>query len=316
MIVSFSGLVAPIAFRDKEGHRFRCYVAVISAFVVCFLTATKAGPLFLLAGLIYVHWHRTGKLSVKAVALAVLVMCSVIGAIEFYVHVNGESFTENLKPVARSAALYVSGSIVAFDEIIEHPRIVPDFNPPYDVLKRISNKFFNTHLPVAEKIPEFLTIGPFGLEGNTYTFYSSWFYFGAAEGICAAALFGFLFTLVFIRAQKGGAVSIILYASLVPGVCLMPYMDYVSSIWVNGFAAAAAWMIYYLPSKLALFRDLYHRVVNDHAIIRVSMQPAPARVKRPYYLFMAWRDFRDSIRLSVEQDLRNGMSASQKRPRT
>ena len=256
LLVSFSMVLAMIAFRQKEGHRFRCYVAVVSAFLICFLTATKGGPIFLLAGLMYIHWRNTGKLSIKALTVTALVMLSVVAAIEFYVHVNGDSFSDSVMPVARSAALYVSGPIVAFDEITENPNIVPDFNAPYDVSKRIVNKFFGTHLQVSGKIPTFLTIGPFGLESNTYGFYAWWFTFGAVEAVAAAALFGFLLTLVFIRAQHCGAVSVILYASLVPGICLMPYMDYISSIWVNCFTAGMAWAVYYLPRKLSAWRDL------------------------------------------------------------
>lgn len=256
LMVSFSTVIALIAFREKDGHRFRCYVAVVSSFVVCFLTATKGAPIFLIVGLLYLHWEKTKRLSAMAVLSTILVFCAVVAAIEFYVHVNGKSISESVVPVARSAALYVSGPIVAFDRIVEHPTIVPTFAPPYDVLKRMSNKFFGTHLEVSQKIPDFLSLGPFGLEGNTYTFYASWFYFGAIEAVLAVGLCGFLSTLIYRRALRGGAVSSILYAVLVPALCLMPYMDYISSIFVDLFAAGSAWLIYQLPNRWKAFRRL------------------------------------------------------------
>jgi oligosaccharide repeat unit polymerase len=264
LVVSFSTLIALIAFRERQNHRFRCCVAVLSAFVICFLTATKGGPAFLILGLLSLQWMETRKLNLKGVLATVVVFIGIVAAIEFYVHVNGESIIESLVPVGRSAALYISSPIVAFDRIVEHPNIVHNFNPPYDVLKRMSNKFFRTKLEVSQQIPDFLSLGPYDLEGNTYTFYGGWFYFGALEAVLAVGLVGFLSALVFYRALNGGAVSAILYAVLVSGLCFMPYTDYISSIFVDCFTASTAWMIYYLPIRIAQFRAFNSVAVDGY----------------------------------------------------
>lgn len=275
LVISLSTVIAMIAFRARKGHRFRCYVAVLSAFMICFLTATKGGPVFLILGLLFIHWLETRKLNLKALTVVALVFIGVTVAIEFYVHINGDSITESLVPVARNAAIYVSGPIVIFDQIAENPKIVPLYNSPYDALRRMSNKFFGTKLTVSPGIPEFVSLGQFAPEGNTYTFYGGWFDFGAVEAILAVGFCGFLTTLVFSRAAQGGATSAILYAVLVPFICFMPYTDYLTSIYVNGFTALTAWMIYYFPDRYSRFRQAIHVAVQDDLKQFTAAAPPP-----------------------------------------
>lgn len=261
-IILGSIVVALVAFREREGHEKRSLIAIAAAMIICVLTATKAAPVWLVLGLLFLHWLKTGRLKLKVIAIAMFVFSVVIFSVEFFVHINGNSFKESAVPVLENVAIYVSGGIVDFDQIVENPTVIPPIpNPIYDTLKKIAKRFFGANLEVSPAIPDFVFIGPHDFRGNTYSVYSSWLVFGLAGSVLMMVPIGYFLTTIYSRARAGGACSSILYALFISGLAFSPLTDYLASLAMIVVFSGGAWFFFYMPGRFNQFTAFVHRIL-------------------------------------------------------
>lgn len=246
--VQAATLLAMMAY--YEGGKKRALIAILAAMALCVMTGTKGAPMWLVLALFYLHWLKTKQVGWKAVVVIAGVFIAIFSAVEIYVHAAGTSGGD---PLLQNAALYSSGGVAALDSFIREPYVVPRSNPAYDTAKRISNRFFGTHLEVAEDNPEYVAIGPNGFRNNDYSIYTSWLEFGPAGMTCIMGLAGFLTTLLYRKALAGGRIAIFLYAVEINGLAFSPLSDYLISIFLIGFTVLFCWLVYYLPVRLRQF---------------------------------------------------------------
>jgi oligosaccharide repeat unit polymerase len=300
-------VIAMVAFRERQGHGKRALVSVVAATIICVLTATKGAPLWLGVGLLFLHWLKTRRLKLQAIAIALLVFSSVIFSVEFFVHINAGSLKESTAPVLENVALYVSGGIIGFDQVVEnHTIIAPVANPPYDTLKRIAKRFFGTHVEVAPAIPPYLFVGPHDFRANTYTMYSSWLVFGLAGSVLMMLPIGYFTTRIYQRALVGGACSSILYGLFVSGLAFSPLEDFLTSLAMIAFFAGIPWCLFYLPVRFNQFiGTLYKPFGTDLGCQNEnSASLAVLNDNRASTFLHAFRHWRSSLHLKVQDGLR------------
>jgi oligosaccharide repeat unit polymerase len=250
-LTQISSIVVLIAYRERVGHKFRMWLAIAVAFVMAVLTGTKGAPLEIVMGLMYINWLNTRKIHWKTIITVCLMFVVVFTAVEYTVHQADSS-----EHLATNAALYVSGGIIAVDQVIQHPHLVPLANPIHDITMRVLKRLGYHEEVVAAHGYRFVNIGPNGLENNAYSIYGSWVNLGWPGMIIAMLPVGFMCALAYQRALLGGKVSAVFYAVLFPAVFFSPFTDLTTTfIWLS-LVILVSWMVYYFPLHLVKFRLL------------------------------------------------------------
>jgi oligosaccharide repeat unit polymerase len=250
-------IIALIAYREKQGHSRRAWLAIALCLVMNVLTGTKGGPLAVVMGLMYINWLNTRKVRSKVVITVCLVFALIFTAVEYTVHQADSS-----EHIAENAALYISGGIVALDQVLQHPHLAPLANPVYDIFMRVLKRIGYHVEVVSAHGYQYVSIGPDGLMNNTYTIYGSWINLGAFAMVAAMLVVGFTSGLAYRRALFGGKVSAIFYAVYFPALFFSPFHDYTTTfIWLF-LVLFLSWCVYYLPLKLARLREFTSSVIR------------------------------------------------------
>ena len=252
-LADLSRIVAMMAFWESERHPKRSVFAIVIALFMSGVTGQKSGPFLLVVALICIDWLKRRRVRWKLIGVMFLIMLATATAVEFYVHVGGGSFSDNIGAVFRLFVLYGSGGLVGFDQVIRQPHIVPQFNPVHVIWLRIIRKFgANVDIP---EVADFISIGPNSLQDNVYTMYWSYLDIGYAGMMAVTAATGFIVTFVYRRALGKGPLWVFLYASLLYAVAFSIFTEFfVSTIYFLFKVCAVSWLVYSLPVKWAQFR--------------------------------------------------------------
>jgi len=257
-----SVIVALIAYRENQGHKKRAWIALSVTLVMSMLTGTKGAPLALVLGLMYINWLKTRRIRWRAIAAIIIIFVGVITLVEYTVHINGSSLEESAMPVVKNATMYVSGGIVAFDQVMRNPHVVPLANPIYDIAMRVLKRLGYHEDVVAAHGYEYVDIGPNNLINNTYSVYGSWIAFGPLGMVSAMGLLGFVSGLAFKRALLGGRISAIFYAVIFPGIFFSPFHDYLTALIWLAMVLLVSWAVYYFPFRWRQFKAVLTDIVR------------------------------------------------------
>jgi oligosaccharide repeat unit polymerase len=264
-LIELAQIIAVLCLWEKKDHGKRALIAILLAFMVSIPFGQKASPFILVMALICVDTIQNRRMRWKLIAPMVFMMVAITGVFEFYVHLGGGSFTDNLGSVGRNFGLYASGGIAGFDRVVRNPGIIPQINPVDIVGFRIARRFgANVTFP---EVAEFVTVGPNKLDGNVYTIFWSYLNWGWVGDMLAVGLIAFIATRVYKRALHDGMPWVPIYAKMFFGLVFSTFTEYfVASIYIYGIIIAVCWMIYRLPVYFGRFRGLNHAVVSHMAL--------------------------------------------------
>jgi oligosaccharide repeat unit polymerase len=264
-LVDLAGIVALVAFYERERHRMRALVALTIAMGMGVLIGQKIGPLSIIIALMWLDWLKRRRLHWKAVLLMLLVFVSVTVGIEFYVHIAGDPQQGKagpvLVPVLESIAGYASGGMVGFDRLLNEPNLVPPTNPLYDSYTRIVRRL-GGYIEVPPQSRNFVTVGPHLFQNNVFTMYGQYLFLGYAGAIVLTGLIGFIVTLVYKRALQGGMIAIMVYALLLRGVMFGAFDEYFLSFYPLFKLCVVVWIVYGFPVRWAQFRSFVSSAVQ------------------------------------------------------
>lgn len=200
--------------------------------------------------------------------------------------------------------LYMGGGIAGLDQVIKDPSAVPPINPIY-VMGLRAAKRFGAHIEIPE-VAGFVNVGPYQLSGNVYTIFWPYLNFGYLGSILFVGILGAVATRVYKRALNGGQPWVILYAKMFFAVAFSTFTEYfISSLYIYGIMLLAVWIVYFAPVRVDQFLHFCSSTVGaDLQQKGIDLPLAPIRPRRPSYARVAWRNFTQSIRSSVVDELR------------
>jgi oligosaccharide repeat unit polymerase len=311
-LVEISSMVAMIAIWESDGHKRRTIIAVLAAFAISIPRGQKATFIILAISLLAVDWLKNRKFRWKISIAVALLLIGMVATFEFYVHLGGGyfgggSFIEQLDSVVRLIALYISGGIVGLDRVFREPSVVFQVNPINVIWLRVLRRVgFGVDFT---EWPDFVAVGPHSLRGNVYTVFWSYLNFGLTGAIAFVGLLGFFATRAYKRALQGSQPWVPLCAKLTFAVFLSTFTEYfVSSLYIYFILAVLVWIIYFLPTQWkALVAYCNSDIYGVHAT-HIAHGPA-LNSKRPYLIVRIYRNFRNSIHRSVQDDVRDGISS-------
>jgi oligosaccharide repeat unit polymerase len=237
-------ITALMAFYTRDRHPKRAVAAVALSLAMGTALGQKDGPLSLIAGIVCVEWLRTRRVNWRMLGVMALIFIAITAGIEFYVHIGGDSPTEQVGAVAENFAVYLSGGLVGFDQVVRNPNAVPQINPFYAFYLRALRKLGNY-----EEVPEFaeyVTIGP-GRTDNVYTMYWDYLFLGYVGAVLFTGVLGFVATSVYLRALRGSGLCVLVYAVLFRGVLFGTFTDYFLKLYFILKVIVVVWLVYSLP---------------------------------------------------------------------
>jgi oligosaccharide repeat unit polymerase len=268
-VSELSRIVAMMAFWEREKHPRRSILAITVALIMCGITGQKSGPLMLVISLICIDWIRTRHLRWKLLVVMGLIMVSVATMVEFYVHIGGGSFSENMGSIFRMFILYGSGGLVGFDRVVRQPNIIPQFNPIYVTILRVVRRL-GGQAEVPE-VADFVNVGANGFQDNVYTMFWSYLDFGYVGMLCTVAVLGFIVTLIYKKAIAKSHMFVFLYATLAFSVVFSIFTEYfVSMSYYLLKICVVSWIVYRLPERWAQFRRFAGRVTSSDLAARAN----------------------------------------------
>jgi oligosaccharide repeat unit polymerase len=260
-VSELSRILAMMCFWEREKFPKRAILAIAISFLVSISTGQKSGPLLLAVSLIGIDWFKTGHVRWKLLAVMALIMLTAATAVEFYVHIGGGSFGENIGNVFDLFILYASGGIVGFDQTVRHPNIIPNYSSIAVVFMRIARKL-GSDMDVPE-VPEFVNIGPNSVQDNAFTMYWTYLDLGYAGMLAIVAIFGFLATIAYRLALQGRKNWIFLYGTLLYSIIFSIFTDYFVAMSYFFFKIAlVSWCVYALPVRLKQLRGWISETVR------------------------------------------------------
>jgi len=265
-----SRIVAMMCLWEREKFPKRAVLAIAVSFLLSISTGQKSSPFLLACSLVAVDWFKTRRVRWKLLAIMALIMLAAATAVEFYVHLGGGSFTDNIGSVFDIFVLYGSGGIVGFDQTVRHPNIIPNISSIAIMFLRVTRKL-GADVDVPE-VPDFVNIGPNSLRDNAFTMYWTYLDLGYVGMLAIVAVFGFFTTIAYRFALQGRKTWIFLYATLLYSIIFSFFTDYFVPMSYYLFKVAlVSWCVYALPVRLRRFRDFVSESVrNDLGKSRVA----------------------------------------------
>jgi oligosaccharide repeat unit polymerase len=249
-LAEVSGIVAAIAFFERKQNPGRAVLVIIIAFFMGINTG-KTGPVSLALAIMFLDWAQHRRIRWKLMVLAGSIMTIAIVAVEFYVHLGGGSdstASENVVAVVRQVVAYASGPMVAFDQFIRHPNIVPFDHPFYITFARAVKRLgFDVPIPAASH-SEFVQITNGGIQHNVFTMYWSYLVFGYPGIILLTFFNGLGATVIYKRGLAGHPISRILYSSILFWIMFSPFAEYFYfAVYFAFKMCLVCWLVYCLP---------------------------------------------------------------------
>lgn len=245
-----SGIVAVIAFFGIKQNRGRAILAMVIAFAMGINTG-KTGPVGLALAIMFLDWAQHRRIRWKLMVVAGSIMTIAIVAVEFYVHLGGGSegtASENAVAVVRQVVAYASGPMVAFDQFIRHPNLVPLDHPFYITFARAAKRIgFDVYIPAASH-SEFVQITNGGIQHNVFTMYWSYLVFGYPGIVLLTFINGLVATVIYKRGLAGHPISRILYSAILFWIMFSPFAEYFYfTVYFAFKLCLICWLVYCLP---------------------------------------------------------------------
>src|SRR5713101_8222167 len=128
-LASLSMMVAMIVFYEYERGKKRSWIAIVSALTLNLLTGGRSGIVALVSALVCIDWTRTRRIRWKLLVAMFLIFVISFSVIAIY-GLKGEArpdapLSENIVPVVQGFVLYAAGGLIAFDQVMREPDIIP-----------------------------------------------------------------------------------------------------------------------------------------------------------------------------------------------
>jgi oligosaccharide repeat unit polymerase len=261
-VSELSRIVAMMCFWEREKFPKRSTFAIALSFLLSISTGQKSSPFLLACSLIAIDWFKTRRVRWKLLVIMGLIMLAVATTVEFYVHLGGGSFSENIGTVLDMLVMYGSGGIVGFDQTVRHPNIIPHVSSIAVLFLRITRKM-GSNVDVPE-VPEFVNIGSYSLKDNAYTMYWAYLDLGYTGMLAIVATMGFFATIAYRKALQGRKSWMFVYATLLYSIFFSIFTDYFVAMSYYFFKIAlVSWCVYGLPVKLKQFRGFISETARD-----------------------------------------------------
>ncbi len=229
IVVSFSSVVAILAFCEKEQSKSRSSIAVAVALLLNLMTGGRSGATALVFTLICIDWMKNRRLSWKPLLTMSLIFVTIFTLIAVFVFKGDArpdaSLRENTSAVVQGFVLYAGGGLVGFDRVVRDPHIIPHNWQINRFFLQVANAL-GAKFEVPSLHAEFVNLGPNSLSSNVYTFYFAyidWGYFGMAFIVMTL---GFVGALWYKQAVNGNRVAIPMYGMIVAGLMLSIFNEF------------------------------------------------------------------------------------------
>jgi oligosaccharide repeat unit polymerase len=243
-VATFLSLIAVYNSDGSGKARLRSLVVIALTLAYHFLTAARMGAMTTLLGLMTVSRIRSGKVNWRLWAVGALCLIFVFTVPAILLHKGGDpskSVIENFDGVLSSLQVYLVGGVVAFDQIVDDPSVVPSW---------LSFRFF---LAAAHAIGFNVTVPnvvlPFTATPaltNVYTIYGSYFSdFGWLGVAVLLFLLGYLLTMLYQSASRQRPESVVLFGIAVSYLLMSAATD--------GFLISMSYWLQALLSTLVIY---------------------------------------------------------------
>ena len=227
--VTLANLIALVVFCEKKRYKRTWWAVIAVTLVLNALTAGRAGFVTLVFALVCLDWFKDQRVHWKVFASFGLIFAlAVVGLAVFLGKATASteaSVSENATPVIRGVALYAAGSLVAFDQVVRDPNVVPHTWKISAPIAHIWHRF-DPQVKETDSDTQYVGVGPYDLEINTYTGYFAYIDFGYLGMMSLTLLMGFLISLAYRKALTGSKTWQIMYAALFAGLPLSLYGEY------------------------------------------------------------------------------------------
>lgn len=229
-MVVLADITVLIAWYHRDTLKWRAWAAFAFFCIYNLLTAGRAGFVFILVGLFTIEILRQRRIPWRALLVLGLVFVMAFFGLAILVGKAGasanDSFADNMPALVAGFQLYAVGSLVAFDNVYQHPTAIPPTQNIDRNFRILASKFgARTEIPYLHA--EYSTVGPSGTDMNVYTTYFSYFpQMGALGSVAMMLLLGAVVTWAYFKAVGGGPQAIIMFATLFYGVPMSGYAEY------------------------------------------------------------------------------------------
>lgn len=225
--------VAIAAFREKEMGKARSFVAILVALVLTFLTGARSSFVPLILSLLCLDWMKNHKVRWKLFSVLTVVLLILSSATAIFLGKAGAdrnaSLTQNITPVFEGFVLYGTAPLVAYDQAVRSPNIVPHFMGVSGLATHLLYRIDPTFRPPLVDIDwlsTFVCTSPDQCGMNVFTIYFSYIDFGFMGMFGMVTLFGVVVTTVYRYASHGHSVAILMYVLMFSGVVLSVFQEY------------------------------------------------------------------------------------------
>jgi oligosaccharide repeat unit polymerase len=269
-LATYAIILSMIAFYESERSRLRYAVVLAIALLMCLMTGNRTGMGLLMCSLLCLDWIKRGRIRWKVLAVMGTVVIVLFGAVAIAVGKGAARpdapVTDNLAPVAQGFLVYASGGLIGFDELVRDPNLIPHNSQIYRIPLQTLDKF-GLHYEMPNIHAQFVTVGPYALTQNVYTFYFTYMDWGFAGMMFLVAVVGFVVTVFYRKAVAGDPVSALVYGALSFGLVMTPYnenffigMSMLAKIYVCG------WFFYRLPAKWRQFSQWLRHIAQRELV--------------------------------------------------
>lgn len=266
---TLAGIVGLISIREHACRRLsgRLMVATLAvAGVSQLFTGAAAGFAYLFIGGFAVHSIVVQRVKLRflgTVAILFLTGFLIVGTVLKKGSLRPDaSLSDNVSAAGELVSLYALGGLVAGDQVIQNPSLIPSAWSIWRVFALTANKF-GANIPVTSLHADYTAVSP-TLNTNVYTIYFSYFpdvgFFGTV-----IILFGLgsLITQTYQYAVAGSTIAVILYGPLLNGVVLSIFNEqYFLALNSLAKTLVVVWLVYHVPQYFVRRAQLLRNQTN------------------------------------------------------
>jgi oligosaccharide repeat unit polymerase len=253
-LVVLADIAVLIAWYHRDAEKWRAWAAFSFFLIYNLLTAGRSGFVSVLISLFTIEVVRRRRIPWRPIVVFGLVFVVAFFGLALLVGKAGantsESFAENVPVLADGFELYAIGSLVAFDNMYQHPSAIPPTQNIDRNFKILASKVgIRTEVPYLHA--EFTPVAASGLDTNAYTIYFSYFpQLGTFGSLVMMFMLGGGVTWAYWTAVGGGPRAVIMYALLFYGIPLSGYSEnYFNNLNFLAKMLLVTFLCYGLPSS-------------------------------------------------------------------
>lgn len=227
-ILSVLAILSLFQFLNVGRGRLRTAMIILSATIYNLASTARSQVLLLLSGLICLTWLHSPRMARKVTAFSVIAFTILFATNQMQLEKVGAqadaSLNENLPHLIEGAATYGLGGIVAFDETVKKPTLVPNNWKLYTYFIRTMNKV-GTYV---DEPPAFLAYVPISRDvvTNVYTIYFAYFSeYGLTGTIVLLFCIGFVGTYICREARMGSPLASVLLGPVMYGILMTVFAE-------------------------------------------------------------------------------------------